>query len=61
MSSQSSPPQGRWLQNHIGMNFMAEPQQLQALIGGIAFLEGAPMADISGLDPNCWEVCGCCW
>ena len=27
---------------------MAEPQQLQAFIGGIAFLEGAPMAEISG-------------
>ena len=43
------------------MNFMAEPQKLQALIGGIAFLEGAPMDEISGLDPNCWEVYGCCW
>ena len=43
------------------MNFMAEPQQLQAFIGGIAFLEGTPMAEIPGLDPNRWEVYGCCW
>ena len=36
-------------------------QPIVSLIGGIGFLEGAPMAEISGLDPNCWEVYGCCW